>query len=85
MDVAIKVFHDKQIKQYMTTKPQLQKILPGILHTENETHKTVRDRQYQTTEEKTRNHRVALIQLHTIKHLNNKTTKCQKSPHTYQY
>jgi hypothetical protein len=42
MDVAIKVFHDKQIKQYMTTKPQLQKILPGILHTENETHKTVR-------------------------------------------
>jgi hypothetical protein len=30
---AIKVFHDKQkLKQYMTTKPPLQKILQGILH-----------------------------------------------------
>jgi hypothetical protein len=30
-----KVFHDKQkLKQYMTTKPPLQKILQGILHTE---------------------------------------------------
>jgi hypothetical protein len=37
IDGAIKVFHDKQkLKQYMTTKPQLQKILQGILHTENE-------------------------------------------------
>jgi hypothetical protein len=36
IDGAIKVFHDKQkIKQYMTTKPPLQKILQGILHTEN--------------------------------------------------
>jgi Mg2+/Co2+ transporter CorB len=36
-DRAIKVFHDKQIlKQYMTTKPRLQKILQGFLHTENE-------------------------------------------------
>jgi hypothetical protein len=34
---AIKVFHNKQkLKQYMTTKPPLQKILQGILHTENE-------------------------------------------------
>jgi hypothetical protein len=34
---AIKVFHDKQkLKKYMTTKPPLQKILQGILHTENE-------------------------------------------------
>jgi hypothetical protein len=34
---AIKVFHDKKKpKQYMTTKPPLQKILQGILHTENE-------------------------------------------------
>jgi vacuolar-type H+-ATPase catalytic subunit A/Vma1 len=38
IDGAIKVFHDKQkLKQYMTTKPPLQKILQGILHTENET------------------------------------------------
>jgi superfamily I DNA and RNA helicase len=35
-DRAIQVFHDKQkLKQYMITKPQ-QKILQGILHTENE-------------------------------------------------
>jgi hypothetical protein len=34
---AIKVFHDKQkLKQYMTTKPPLQKFLQGILHTESE-------------------------------------------------
>jgi hypothetical protein len=34
----IKVFHDKQkLKQYMTTKPPLQKILQEILHTESET------------------------------------------------
>jgi hypothetical protein len=37
IDGAIKVFHDKQkLKQYMTTKSPLQKILQGILHTENE-------------------------------------------------
>jgi hypothetical protein len=31
---AIKTFHDKQkLKQYVTTKPPLQKILQGILHT----------------------------------------------------
>jgi hypothetical protein len=37
LDGAIKVFHDKEkLKQYMTTKPPLQKILQGILHTESE-------------------------------------------------
>jgi hypothetical protein len=37
IDGAIKVFHNKQKpKQYMTTKPPLQNILQGILHTENE-------------------------------------------------
>jgi hypothetical protein len=37
IDGEIKVFHDKQkLKQYMTTKPPLQKILQGILHTESE-------------------------------------------------
>jgi hypothetical protein len=36
IDGAIKIFHDKQIlKQYMTTKSPLQKILQGILHTEH--------------------------------------------------
>jgi hypothetical protein len=35
IDGAIKVFHNKQkLKQYMTTKPPLQKILQGILHTQ---------------------------------------------------
>jgi hypothetical protein len=38
---AIKIFHDKQkLKQYMTTKPTLQKILQGILHTEDESKQT---------------------------------------------
>jgi hypothetical protein len=36
MDGAIKVFHNKQKLQYMTTNPPLQKILQGILHTESE-------------------------------------------------
>jgi hypothetical protein len=37
IDGGIKVFHNKhQLKEYMTTKPPLQKILQGILHTENE-------------------------------------------------
>jgi hypothetical protein len=37
IDEAIKVFHDKQkLKQYMTTKPPLQKILQGILHIKSE-------------------------------------------------
>jgi hypothetical protein len=37
IDEAVKVFHDKQkLKQYMSTNPPLQKILKGILHTENE-------------------------------------------------
>jgi hypothetical protein len=37
IDRIRKVFHDKQkLKQYITIKPPLQKILQGILHTENE-------------------------------------------------
>jgi hypothetical protein len=33
----IKIFHNKQkLKQYMTTKLSLQKILQGLLHTEDE-------------------------------------------------
>jgi hypothetical protein len=36
IDGAIKVFHNKQkLKQYVTTKSPLQKILQGIMHTEN--------------------------------------------------
>jgi hypothetical protein len=37
IDEAVKIFHDKQkLKQYMTTKPPLKKILQVILHTEDE-------------------------------------------------
>jgi hypothetical protein len=37
LDGAMTVFHDKhELKQYMTIKPPLQKILQGILHIENE-------------------------------------------------
>jgi hypothetical protein len=37
IDGGVKVFHDKQkLKEYMSTKPLLQKILKGILHTEDE-------------------------------------------------
>jgi hypothetical protein len=37
IDGAIKIFYDKQkLKQHMTTKPPIQKILQGILHTEDE-------------------------------------------------
>jgi hypothetical protein len=38
IDGAINVYHDKQkLKQYVTIKPPLQKILQGILHKESET------------------------------------------------
>jgi hypothetical protein len=37
IDGTIKVFHDKQkLKQYVTTKPPLQKILQGIQHRQSE-------------------------------------------------
>jgi hypothetical protein len=37
IDELIKIFHDKwKLKQYMITKQPLQKILQGILHTEDE-------------------------------------------------
>jgi hypothetical protein len=42
---GIKIFHDKQ-KQYMTTKPPLQMILQGILHTEDENKQSLKDGKY---------------------------------------
>jgi hypothetical protein len=66
IDTAIKIFHNKQkLKQYMTTKPPLQKILQGILHTEDESKQTMKGWEVS----KTMNERVALIQLHTLKPL----------------
>jgi hypothetical protein len=43
IDGAIKVFHDKQKqKQYMTTKPPLQKTFQRILHKKMKANKTMR-------------------------------------------
>jgi hypothetical protein len=73
IDGAIKVFHEKQkLKQYMTSQPPLQKILQGILHTEDGRKENHERTGSIKTEEKTRNQRVTLIQLHTIKPSNNK-------------
>jgi hypothetical protein len=64
---AIKIFHNKQkLKQYMTTKPQLQKILQGILDTEDENKQNHKNTGSIKPQEKTSNQRVALIQLHTV-------------------
>jgi hypothetical protein len=56
----------------MTTKPPIQKILQGILHTEDES-KQNHEQMYsiKPQEKKRQIWRVALIQLHTIKSLNN--------------
>jgi hypothetical protein len=57
----------------MTTKPPLQNILQGILHTDRKQTKPRKGRENQTTgEEKARKQKVTLIQLHTIKPLINK-------------
>jgi hypothetical protein len=68
-DGAIKVFHDKQKLKYMTTKPPLQKILQAILHTENESKQNQERTDNTKPQQKTRNQRVTLIQLHTMKPL----------------
>jgi hypothetical protein len=69
----IKIFHNKQkVKQYMTSKPPLQKILQGILHTENESKQNhERTGSIKPQEKKRQGIRVTLIQLHTIKPLYN--------------
>jgi hypothetical protein len=73
IDGVIKVFHDKhKLKQYMTTKLPLQKILQGILHTEDESKQNHQRTVSIKPQEKKRNQRVALIQLHTIKPIKNK-------------
>jgi hypothetical protein len=55
IDGTIKVFHDKQkLKQYVTTKPPLQKILQGILHTENESKQNHERAENTKTQEKKR-------------------------------
>jgi hypothetical protein len=52
IDIAIKVFHGKQkLKQYMTTKPALQKILKEFYTQKVKANKTMKGKQYQTTGE----------------------------------
>jgi hypothetical protein len=56
----------------MTTKPPLQKILQVILYTEDESKQNHKRRRSIKPQEKKKIQRVAFIQLHTIKPLNNK-------------
>jgi hypothetical protein len=37
IEEEIKIFHKEKLKEFMTTKPALQKILKGLLHIEEET------------------------------------------------
>jgi hypothetical protein len=74
IDGAIKVFHDNQkLKQYMTTKPPLQKILQGILHTESESKRKC-DRQAKPNHRRRKGKKVEsnIIELPIIKPLNNR-------------
>jgi hypothetical protein len=64
-----------ETKKNMTTKPPLQKILQGILHTENESKQNhERTGNTKPQEKKRQGIRVTLIQLHTIKPSNNKNS-----------
>jgi Holliday junction resolvase RusA-like endonuclease len=62
IDGAIKIFHNKQkLKHYMTTKPPLQNILQGILHTEEEKDLTAHNqtlKQQQQKQPDGRNHHI---------------------------
>jgi hypothetical protein len=61
IDGAIKVIHDKQkLKQYMTTKPPLQKSLQRKLHTENESKQNFEKTGSTKPQEKARKQRVTL-------------------------
>jgi hypothetical protein len=62
----------------MTTKPPLQKILHGILHPENESkqnHERSGRTNHRRRKDKESESNINLNALHTIKPLNNKTTK----------
>jgi hypothetical protein len=77
IDEAIKVFHDKQKpKQYMTTKPPLQKILQGICIQKMKANKTMKG-QSVPNHRRRRDKELEsnMIQLHIIKPLNKKTSK----------
>jgi hypothetical protein len=67
IDGTIKIIHDKQkLKQHMTTKPPLQKIFQGILHTEDESKQNHERIGSIKPQEKRQGIKDSLIQLHTI-------------------
>jgi hypothetical protein len=78
----IKTLHNKQkLKQHMTTKPPLQKILKGILHTEDENKHSLSPRKgwelLNSREDKISNQRVAHTNCYTTT-----KNKLQELPHT---
>jgi hypothetical protein len=88
IDGTMKVFHDNQkLKQYMTTKPPLQKILQGILHTENES-KQNHERAGNTKPQEKKRQK---IKSNTDSVAHNQILNQQRhshmtgSPHNYQY
>jgi hypothetical protein len=75
IDGGTEVFHDKEkLRQYMTTKPPLQKILKGILHTEDENKHITKGLEILNLKRRTDNHseRLSLNWLHTLNFLSNK-------------
>jgi hypothetical protein len=79
---AIKIFRDKQkLKQYVTTKPPLQKILQGILHPENESKQNREKTGSIKPQEK--KHKESENNIDSAAH--NHILKQQESLHTYQY
>jgi hypothetical protein len=78
IDRAIKTFHHKQkLKQYMTTKPALQKILQGILHTEDES-KQNHERKLDTSNHRRRKDKQSESSIDSAAH--NQILKQQEQP-----
>jgi hypothetical protein len=71
----------------VTTKPTLQKILQGVLHTESETqHNHERADSTKLQKKRKQESRESHRFRYTLPNLQTtKTTKWQESPHTYQY
>jgi hypothetical protein len=74
IDGGIKIFHNKQkLKQYMTIKSALQKILQGILQIEDEKkHDHGRTGSIKPDEKNRQALSIAINWLHALKSLNNK-------------
>jgi hypothetical protein len=85
IDGAIKVFHDKQkLKQYITTKPPLQKIHQGILQTESKQNheRTLTPNHRRRKDKESESNSNSAAHNQTLKQ---QKQLSQESPHTYQY